>query len=214
MLLGPPGVGKGTQGSRISLHYDIPTISTGVMFRDAVARGTELGRTIQRYKIERGEYVPDDVVVKAVRTRTQDSDCANGFLLDGFPRTIPQADALDDMLEESSRTVNGVLDFEAPIEEIVQRFSGRRVCPVDGSSYHTVLQPPIHAGICDICKTVLVTRPDDAPDVVQRRLEVYAEKTAPLLEYYSARGLLHTIDALGEAETVFGRAVEIVDRLK
>src|SRR5579871_362243 len=133
VLLGPPGVGKGTQGGRIAVHYNIPTISTGAIFRDAVARGTELGRVIQRYKIEKGEYVPDDVVIGAVRARISEPDCEPGFILDGFPRTIDQAEALGRMLAEQNRPLNCVLDFEAPLELIVGRFSGRRVCPRDGS---------------------------------------------------------------------------------
>lgn len=214
VLLGPPGVGKGTQGARIAVHYDLPTISTGALFRDAVARGTELGRIVQRYKIERGEYVPDSVVVSAVKARTGEPDCANGFLLDGFPRTIPQAEALDELLGEQGRKLNGVLDFEAPVEEIVKRISGRLVCPVDNSMYHLVNQPPRQPGLCDVCHTELVQRADDAPDVVQRRMEVYREKTAPLLAYYKDRGMLYTIDATAEPETVFGQVIATIDRLK
>ena len=214
VLLGPPGVGKGTQGARIAVHYDLPTISTGAMFRDAVQRGTRLGRIIQQYKIEKGEYVPDNVVVDAVKERTAEPDCERGFLLDGFPRTIPQADALETMLEEQGAKLDGVLDFEAPIAEIVTRFSGRRVCPVEGSTYHVVNQPPIHAGLCDICNSKLITRPDDDPDVVKTRLEVYFEKTAPLLEYYRQKGLLYTMDATPEPETVFGQVMAVLDRLK
>jgi adenylate kinase len=214
VLLGPPGVGKGTQGARIAVHYGVPTISTGAMFRDAVAHGTELGRILQRYRIDRGEYVPDEIVVRAVKERVSLPDCAPGFLLDGFPRTIPQAEALDALLAEQERRLTAVLDFEAPMEELVQRFSGRRVCPVDGTTYHIVNNPPIQPGICDLCKSQLITRPDDAPDVVQRRLEVYAEKTAPLLDYYRQRGLLYAIDAASEPETVFGQVVTVLDGLK
>jgi len=214
VLLGPPGVGKGTQGTRIAVHYDIPTISTGSMFRDAVARGTELGRIIQRYRIDKGEYVPDDVVVGAVKARTCEPDCKDGFLLDGFPRTIAQAEALDGMLAGQNRKVDGVLNFQAPLDELVGRFSGRRVCPFDNSTYHIVNQPPLQAGLCDICHRELVRRPDDEPDVVQRRLEVYRTKTAPLEEYYRSRGLLHTIDATAEPETVFGQVVATIERMR
>ena len=213
ILLGPPGVGKGTQGQRISLHYGIPTISTGVMFRDAVARGTELGRIIQRYKIDKGEYVPDEVVIQAVRVRTEDDDCINGFLLDGFPRTIPQAEALEQMLDGQGRKLTGVLDFEAPIDDIVKRFSGRRVCPRDGSTYHVVTQPPLLAGLCDLCGTPLIQRADDDAQVVQRRLEVYAEKTAPLITYYKARNMLTTIDADAAPETVFSSVIAVMNKM-
>lgn len=214
VLLGPPGVGKGTQAGRIAVHYDIPTISTGAMFRDAVARGTALGRIIQRYKIEKGEYVPDDVVVNAVRERTGQDDCKNGFLLDGFPRTVPQAEMLDAMLAQRGLKLTGAMEFTAPIPLIVERFAGRRVCPIDGSTYHITNQPPIQPGICDICHTPLVTRPDDAPEIVQRRMEVYAEKTAPLLDYYAAKGLLRVIEATAEPETVFGQVIAALDSIK
>lgn len=214
VLLGPPGVGKGTQAGRIALHYEVPTISTGAMFRDAVTRGTELGRIIQRYRIEKGEYVPDEVVITAVKMRTTEPDCAQGFLLDGFPRTIPQADALEAFLVEQGRSVTGALELQAPIAEIVGRFSGRLVCPVDGSSYHIVTQPPLQAGLCDICHTHLVRRADDDPEVVQRRLEVYMEKTTPLMDYYRQRGMLTTVDATAEPETVFGRILEAIGRMK
>ncbi len=214
VLLGPPGVGKGTQAGRIALHYEIPTISTGAMFRDAVTRGTELGRIIQRYRIEKGEYVPDEVVITAVKLRTAEPDCIPGFLMDGFPRTIPQADALEALLLERNRKVTGALELKAPIEELVGRFSGRRVCPLDGSSYHLVTQPPLQAGLCDICHTQLVRRDDDDPEVVQRRLEVYMEKTTPLMDYYRERGMLLTVDATAEPETVFGRILEAIGRWK
>jgi len=214
VLLGPPGVGKGTQGARISVHFDLPTISTGAMFRDAVARGTDFGRIVQRYKIDRGEYVPDEIVTGVVKARIEEPDCANGFLLDGYPRTIPQAVSLEGILDEQKRRLTGVLDFEAPIDLVVKRFSGRRVCPRDGSSYHIEMQPPMQPGLCDLCRTQLVQRADDAPDVVRRRLEVYLEKTAPLVAHYKARGLLHTIDASPEPETVFSQVIVLLTALR
>lgn len=213
VLLGPPGVGKGTQGARIAVHYDIPTISTGAMFRDAVNRGTRFGRIIQQYRIDRGEYVPDEIVVSGVRDRIAEPDTSRGFLLDGFPRTIPQANSLNAMLTDLGYRLDGVLDFEAPINIIVGRFSGRRVCPVDGSTYHIVNQPPLQAGTCDICKSPLVQRPDDDAAVVRRRLVVYNEKTEPLREYYRVGGLLREIDATGEPETVFGQAISAIESL-
>ncbi len=213
VLLGPPGVGKGTQGSRIAVHYDIPTISTGALFRDAISRGTELGRLIQRFKIERGEYVPDEIVIGAVKTRTLDANCAKGFLLDGFPRTIPQAQALEEFLQLRGTRLNGVLEFEAPITEIVGRFSGRRVCPFDGSTYHLETQPPLQPGLCDVCNRALIQRSDDAPEIVQRRLEVYLEKTAPLSAYYKSKGLLRLISAIDDPETVFSKVVSAINSL-
>ncbi len=213
VLLGPPGVGKGTQGGRIAVHYAIPTISTGAIFRAAVSKGNELGRVIQRYKIEQGEYVPDDVVIAAVKARTTEPDCEKGFLLDGFPRTIPQADALNDLLTEQGRKLTGALLFEAPIADIVRRFSGRRVCPLDGSTYHIETQPPLIAGRCDLCQSLLIIRPDDEPEIVQRRLELYNEKTAPLIAYYRERGLLMTVDANLEPETVFSHVITALNSL-
>ena len=214
VLLGPPGVGKGTQAERISVHYGVPTISTGVMFRNAVAKGTELGRIIQRYRIDKGEYVPDDVVINAVRERISQDDCENGCLLDGFPRTIPQADALNVVLSEMGRQLLGALNFDAPLPVIVRRFSGRLVCPVDGQSYHVENQPPIQPGICDIHQVSLVRRADDEPEIVQRRIEVYLEKTTPLADYYQQKGMLCTINANEETETVFSNVVEMIDGLR
>lgn len=214
VLLGPPGAGKGTQASRIAVHYDIPAISTGAMFREAVQRGTRLGRIVQKCRIDQGEYVPDEIVIDAVRERTSEPDCIPGFLLDGFPRTIPQADSLNSMLEQQGQALNGVLDIEAPINEIIGRFSGRRVCPVDGSTYHLVTQPPQQPGICDICHSKLIMRPDDNSDVVRRRLEVYEQKTAPLRDYYRNLGQLREIDATGDPETVFGQVVSVIEALK
>ncbi len=214
VLLGPPGVGKGTQAERISVHYGVPTISTGVMFRNAVAKGTELGRIIQRYRIDKGEYVPDDVVINAVRERISQDDCENGCLLDGFPRTIPQADALNVVLSEMRRQLLGALNFDAPLSVIVRRFSGRLVCPVDGQSYHVENQPPIQPGICDIHQVSLVRRADDEPEIVQRRIEVYLEKTTPLADYYQQKGMLCTINANEETETVFSNVVEMIDGLR
>jgi adenylate kinase len=212
VLLGPPGVGKGTQGARIAEHYGLPTISTGAMFRDMAARGTPEGLACKTY-LDRGEYVPDDVVVAAVRARIAEPDCKAGFLLDGFPRTGAQAEALDAMLAESGRAICLALDFEAPIAALVKRFSGRRVCPVDGTTYHVESQPPKREGICDVCGAQLVTRPDDKPEVVQHRLEIYAEKTAPLLGYYRDRGLLYCVDGTGNPCAVFGESVELLNRV-
>ena len=157
--------------------------------------------------------MPDEIVVGAVRERIAEPDSNRGFLLDGFPRTIPQADSLKAILSDLGYELDGVLDFEAPINDIVGRFSGRRVCPVDGSTYHIVNQPPLQPGTCDICKSPLVQRPDDDADVVRRRLEVYNEKTEPLRAYYREGDLLREIDATGEPETVFGQVISAIESL-
>lgn len=214
VLMGPPGVGKGTQAAQIAVHYGLPTISTGALFRDALARGTKLGHILKQYRIEKGDYVPDSVVVMAVRERIREADCEQGFLLDGFPRTIPQAEALEELLCERGRRVSGVLDFEAPLSTLIERFSGRRVCPLDGSTYHIVTQPPIQPGICDLCLSKLIQRPDDAPEVVLHRLEMYVEKTEPLLDFYRKRALLYTIDATAEPETIFGEVIKVLGSLE
>jgi len=181
------------------------------MFRDAIARGTEFGRRIQRYRIDKGEFVPDEVVIDAVRERIHEPDCVKGFLMDGFPRTIPQAETFHRLLAEEKLRLNAVINFSAPIDDIVTRFSGRRVCPVDGSTYHITHQPPLQPGLCDVCGAQLEQRPDDDPVVVKRRLEVYTEKTAPLVEYYQTSGLLRTVDASREPETVFGQVVALLE---
>lgn len=213
VLLGPPGVGKGTQATRISATFQIPAISTGAMFRSARARGDELGKLLGTFKIDQGEYVPDEIVERVVRARTEEPDCAGGFLLDGFPRTVPQANDLDAMLAGQRRKLDGVLDFDAPMGMLVRRFSGRRVCPKDGCTYHVETQPPRVPGLCDLCGTRLTCRPDDAPEVVVHRLEVYTEKTAPLLAHYKALGLLHSVDARPEPDQVFQQVSELIKTL-
>ncbi len=214
VLLGPPGVGKGTQGARIALHYGLPTISTGAMLRDAIAKGTRLGKVAEGYRIDRGEYVPDEIIVEAVDERISEPDCLAGFLLDGFPRTIPQAKSFAAVLLKRDRPLTGVIEFDAPIEQVVLRFSGRRICPVCGTTYHVVSQPPKLQGCCDREGAELTMRPDDAPDVVQRRLEVYHEKTTPLRDYYRKCGVLYTVNADQEPERVFAETVLLLNRLQ
>lgn len=213
VLIGPPGVGKGTQAARISLHYGIPAISTGAMFREAIAKGTPLGREIQRYHIEQGEYVPDEVVIRAISERISQPDCERGFLLDGFPRTVAQAEAFDSLLKQTARKLTAVLDFEAPQELLIRRFAGRRVCPNDGSTYNLETSPPRQPGLCDLCNAQLVMREDDRPEVVRNRLETYAKKTAPLIDYYKEKGLLYSIDASKDPETVFSQVLVLLERL-
>ena len=189
ILLGAPGAGKGTQAEIISEHLNIPTISTGNIIREALKSGTEMGLKAKRY-IESGKLVPDDVVIGIVRDRLAQSDCANGFILDGFPRTIPQAEALDRM----GIVLDRVISLEVADETIAQRVSGRRVCPACGASYHIDYKKPTVEGVCDKCGDTLVQRKDDHPDTVKERLIVYHEQTEPLKEYYAKAGKLVMVE--------------------
>lgn len=179
ILLGAPGAGKGTQAEFISAKLNIPTISTGNIIRAALKNGTEMGKVAKSY-IDAGELVPDDVVIGIVRERLAEKDCENGYILDGFPRTIPQAEALDNMGD----MVDTVLSIEVSDQEIVKRMSGRRVCEKCGTSYHTEYKKPQKEGVCNLCGGNLVIRKDDEPETVLNRLNVYHEQTEPLLEYY------------------------------
>ena len=195
ILLGAPGAGKGTQAQIICDKLDIPSISTGNMIREAIKSGSELGERVQSYT-QAGELVPDEVVIAIVRERLAKDDCKGGFLLDGFPRTVAQAKALDDM----GATIDVALDIEVPDDAIVARMTGRRVCEVCGASYHVDHMPPKTEGICDRCGGRLVTRPDDEPATVQNRLVVYHRETEPLIEYYRAAGKLKVVDGQGSVE--------------
>ena len=189
ILLGAPGAGKGTQAEILCDRLSIPTISTGNMIREALKSGTEMGLKAKAF-IEAGQLVPDEVVIGIVRDRLQEDDCRNGFILDGFPRTIPQAEALDRM----GITIDRVVDINVPDEVITQRVSGRRVCPGCGNSYHIETKKPQTDGVCDRCGTTLVQRKDDEPQTVQERLHVYHEQTEPLRDYYAAAGKLLVVD--------------------
>ena len=189
ILLGAPGAGKGTQAEILCPRLHIPTISTGNMIREALKSGTEMGLKAKAF-IEAGQLVPDEVVIGIVRDRLQEDDCRNGFILDGFPRTIPQAEALDRM----GITIDRVVDINVPDEVITQRVSGRRVCPGCGNSYHIETKKPQTDGVCDRCGTTLVQRKDDEPQTVQERLHVYHEQTEPLRDYYAAAGKLLVVD--------------------
>lgn len=189
ILLGAPGAGKGTQAEILCQRLHIPTISTGNMIREALKSGTEMGLKAKAF-IEAGQLVPDEVVIGIVRDRLQEDDCRNGFILDGFPRTIPQAEALDRM----GITIDRVVDINVPDEVITQRVSGRRVCPGCGNSYHIETKKPQTDGVCDRCGTTLVQRKDDEPQTVQERLRVYHEQTEPLRDYYAAAGKLLVVD--------------------
>jgi len=189
VLLGAPGSGKGTQAERIIGRHDIPHISTGDILRDAVARGTELGATAKRY-MDAGDLVPDDVIIGIMRARLGEPDARRGFLLDGFPRTIEQAEALDEMLADSGRALTGVLLLDVPEEELVQRLSGRRMCRSCGANYNVIFNPPATEGVCDVCGGELYQRSDDNEETVRNRLAVYRRQTAPLIGYYEAHGLV------------------------
>lgn len=195
ILLGAPGAGKGTQAEIISEKYNIPTISTGNIIRAALKNGTEMGLKAKAY-IEKGELVPDEVVIGIIRERLLEEDCKQGFILDGFPRTIPQAEALDNM----GISIDAALSIEVADSEIVKRMSGRRVCPECGASYHTEYKKPEKEGVCNACGGALVIRKDDEPETVLNRLQVYHEQTEPLKSYYQAADKLLTVEGQDEVK--------------
>lgn len=197
IMLGAPGAGKGTQAEIIAEKLGIPVIGTGAIIREAIASGSELGKQFQSYT-EAGKLVPDELVVKMVAERLKGGDCKKGYILDGFPRTVVQAEAFDRMGGE----VDAVLDFEIGDDAIVKRMSGRRVCEKCGATYHVTNLPPKTEGVCDKCGAALAIRKDDAPETVLERLKVYHELTEPLVGYYKARGLVKTIDAAESLETI------------
>jgi adenylate kinase len=202
--MGPPGAGKGTQAKAVAAKYAIPHISSGDIFRGEIAAGTELGKTLKSY-LDAGALVPDATTVKAVMTRLAAKDCANGWLLDGFPRTGGQAEALDAALEKSGSKLCAVANIEVDPETIVSRMGGRRVCPKCGRSYHVEHIPPKTPGKCDACGAAIVQREDDKPETVRARLDTYLKQTAPLIEYYAKRGLLVRVDGSGAPEEVRDR---------
>ena len=204
VLLGPPGVGKGTQAERISAKYGIPHISTGDIFRANMRQGTPLGRLAKEY-IEKGQLVPDDVTCGMVWDRLAEEDCKAGYLLDGFPRTVYQAEQLDAHLRELGEDPQDitVLNIQAPAQTLIERATGRRVCKVCGRTCHIVFSPPKTEGVCDFCGGELVQRPDDALETVQNRLKVYEDQTSPLIEYYGTSERLSDIDGSLAREEVF-----------
>ena len=195
ILLGAPGAGKGTQAEIISEKFNIPTVSTGNIIRAALKAGTEMGLKAKAYT-DKGELVPDSVVIGIIRERLSESDCENGFILDGFPRTIPQAEALDSM----GITIDAALSIEVADSEIVKRMSGRRVCPACGASYHTEYKKPEKEGICNLCGEALIIRKDDEPATVENRLKVYHDQTEPLKSYYKAQGKLLEVEGQDEVK--------------
>jgi len=202
VLLGPPGAGKGTQAKKISEKYQIPHISTGDIFRTNVQQGTELGLKAREY-MDRGDLVPDELVCDLVEDRISWNDCKNGYLLDGFPRTVFQAEHFDEYLKKKNEKLDVVLDIEVPDEEILPRMAGRRVCRGCGASYHVVNNPPKKEGVCDLCGGVVYQREDDSEETVNNRLKVYHEQTSPLIEYYTKSGANAVIDGNRDIKVVF-----------
>jgi len=210
VFIGPPGVGKGTYATAISKKYGIPHISTGDILREEVKKGSEIGLKAREY-MERGELVPDGIIIEIIRRRLAEEDCKKGFILDGFPRTLPQAEALDRITR-----IDLVLNFVAPDEVIIERLSGRRICRVCGAIYHVKYMPPKVPGKCDKCGGELYQREDDKPEVVRRRLEVYRKRTEPVIQYYRDKGVLVDVDASEQADVVVPRIVRVLEsrRLK
>ena len=209
IMLGAPGAGKGTQAKKIAAKYDIPHISTGDIFRANIKNGTELGNKAKTY-MDQGLLVPDELVVDLVVDRVQQDDCKNGYVLDGFPRTIPQAEALDAALAKLGQKVDYAINVEVPDENIVNRMSGRRACVDCGATYHIVYAPTKVENICDKCGGTLILRDDDKPETVTKRLGVYHEQTQPLIDYYTTQGVLKTVDGTRDLNEVFQEIVDIL----
>ena len=207
VLVGPPGAGKGTQAQFVAEHVGVPKISTGDIFRANVSQGTPLGLQAKEY-MDRGDLVPDEVTIDMVRNRLQEKDAIEGFLLDGFPRTVPQAETLDDILRETGAKLDVVLELVVDNEEVVRRLSGRRTCRTCNHIWHVDFDPPQVDGVCDLDGGELFQRDDDKPATIENRLEVYDEQTAPLIAYYAGRGVLVGIDATGPVDDVTLRAID------
>ena len=209
IMLGAPGAGKGTQAKKIAEKYGIPHISTGDIFRANIKNGTELGKKAKTY-MDQGLLVPDELVVDLVVDRVNQDDCTNGYVLDGFPRTIPQAEALTEALEKMGQKVDFAIDVNVPDENIVKRMGGRRACVTCGATYHMVYAPTKKEGICDTCGGELILRDDDKPETVQKRLNVYHDQTQPLIDYYTNQGILRTVDGTVDIDDVFRAITEFL----
>ncbi len=206
IFLGAPGAGKGTQAEIVAEKFGIPTVSTGNIIREALKNGTEMGLKAKSF-IEAGQLVPDEVVIGIIKERLANDDCKNGFILDGFPRTIPQAEALDAM----GISIDKVVDIEVPDENIMERMTGRRVCGTCGASYHLMFKKPLTDGICDSCGGELVQRKDDAPETVSDRLKVYHEQTEPLKDFYEKAGKLSVVEGLGTVSEITERVLKALE---
>ena len=212
VLLGPPGAGKGTQAERLEKELKLPHVASGDLFRENLKNKTELGLLAKEY-MDKGDLVPDDVTIAMVRERLQRSDCEQGAVLDGFPRTQAQAQSLDRMLADMGRKLDGVLSIQVPDEELVRRLSGRWICRQCQSPYHTIFSPPAKEGVCDACGGALYQRDDDKPETVRARLKVYYQQTAPLIDYYRQAGLLVEVNGAGDIETVSAALLEAARNL-
>ena len=213
ILMGLPGAGKGTQASEIVKKFPIPHISTGDMFRKAIKDQTELGKEAKSY-MDRGELVPDEVTVGIVKERLSEDDAKKGFLLDGFPRTLEQAEALSKIMTELGRKIDAVINIEVPEEELMNRLTGRRVCEICGTTYHLVFNPPKVDGVCDLDGGKLYQREDDNPETVAKRLEVNVKQSKPILEYYDKEGVLKNVDGSKDIQEVTGSVIDILEDLK
>lgn len=209
IMLGAPGAGKGTQAKMIAEKYNIPHISTGDIFRANIKNGTELGKKAKSY-MDKGQLVPDELTLDLIMDRFKQDDCKNGYVLDGFPRTIPQAEALDTALKAKGEKVDFAIDVDVPDENIVKRMGGRRACVGCGATYHVVYSPTKVEGVCDKCGEELIVRDDDKPETVLNRLEVYHNQTQPLIDYYNEQGILKSVDGTVDMKDVFNAIVDIL----
>ena len=209
IMLGAPGAGKGTQAKMIAEKYQVPHVSTGDIFRANIKNGTELGMEAKKY-MDQGLLVPDELTVKILLDRVAQEDCANGYVLDGFPRTIPQAEVLDNALSKLNEAIDYAINVDVPDENIIRRMSGRRACLSCGATYHMEHVPPKKEGVCDKCNQELVLRDDDKPETVQNRLKVYHDQTQPLIDFYSNKGILKTVDGTVDMKDVFAAIVAIL----
>ena len=210
IMLGAPGAGKGTQAKMIADKYQIPHISTGDIFRANIKNGTELGKEAKKY-MDAGQLVPDELTVKLLLDRVANEDCKNGYVLDGFPRTIPQDEVLENALTKLGEKVDYAIDVDVPDENIIRRMSGRRACVACGATYHIVYNPTKEEGICDRCGAALILRDDDKPETVIKRLDVYHAQTQPLIDFYSSRNVLRSVDGTQDLMKVFEDIVAILD---
>jgi adenylate kinase len=212
VLFGPPGSGKGTQAKMLAEKYNIPHISTGDILRENLKNKTKLGLEAKAY-MDKGELVPDDVLIGIIKDRLLQPDCTSGFLLDGYPRTVPQADALSRILNEMDKKLDVVLNIDVPDDELIKRLSGRRMCTC-GASYHVLFNPPKQEGICDLCGTPLYHRDDDQEEAIMNRLDVYKTQTQPLIDYYTKNGLIVTVNGTAGISEVFDAICRVLDDFK